>query len=262
MIPVQRHERLLQLLRRDGVLSTRALTDALDVSHMTVRRDIAALEADGLVEAVAGGVRLVGTGAGVQPPRGRAQRAELELDRKQAIAAIGAGMVEDGATVYLDAGTTCQALVPLIARREGVTVVTNDFFSVIALLDHPHVETVHIGGRVDTDSGSSCGVLATRMLEAFHLDVFFLSTGAWSVARGVTAPTADKLDLKRAVMERSRATVLLADATKYGAAATYRVAGLDDLDSIVVDDRLDLGARDQLAALDVDVRLAATVPPA
>lgn len=255
MIPVQRHERLLQLLRREGVLSTRALTDALGVSHMTVRRDIARLEEDELVESVAGGVRLA-SGIGQQPPSPRRQRAGLEAARKTAIAEQAATLVDDGMAVYLDAGTTCEALVPLLATRQGLTVVTNDFWSVVALLDHPEVETIHIGGRVDVDSASSCGALATRILDELRLDVFFLSSGAWSSSGGVTAPSESRLELKRRVREVSRTTVLVADSTKYGAMAHFRVFDLAELDILVTDDGLDPAARTQVAETGVDLRIA------
>ena len=131
LIPEQRHQRVLQLLRRDGVLSTRALTDHLGVSHMTVRRDIATLEASGQVVSVQGGVRLAGT-AGQVPPQERRQRAVLELPRKRAIAAAAAELVTDGMVVYLDAGTTCESVVAYLAGRRDLTVVTNDFYAVTA----------------------------------------------------------------------------------------------------------------------------------
>lgn len=255
MIPVQRHERLLQLLRQDGVRSTRSLTDALGVSHMTVRRDIARLEADGLVESVAGGVRLA-TDAGQQPPSPRRQRSGLELGRKHAIAERAVELVEDGMAVYLDAGTTCEATVPLLARRRGLTVVTNDFWSVIALLDHPEIETIHIGGRVDAESASSCGALSTRILDAIRIDVFFLSAGAWSVSAGVTAPSEDKLELKRRVRDVSRRTALLADSTKFGASAHYRVFDLGELDVLITDDGLAAEARTQVEETGTDLWLA------
>jgi len=255
MIPFQRHKALMELLRAHGVLSTKVLTDELGVSHMTVRRDIARLEADGLVESVVGGVRLADAG-GDQPPTGRRQRAELQIAAKQSIAAEAAARIVDGMTVFLDAGTTCEAIVPHLARREHLTVVTNDLYSAVALLDHSQVEVVHVGGGVDAESGSTTGALAIRMFDVLALDLCLLSTGAWSLERGLTVRRSSQLALKQSAMAVSRCSVLLADASKYGASASYRVVGLADLDEVITDGRLDETTKGLLETADVAVSLA------
>jgi DeoR/GlpR family transcriptional regulator of sugar metabolism len=147
------------------VLSIHDLTAALNVSHMTVRRDITALEKGGQVVSVQGGVRLADW-TGHVPPRERASRAALEMPRKQAIAGRAAELVEDGMVVFLDAGTTCQSVVPFLVGRKDLTVVTNDFHAVLALCELPSVHTVHTGGEVDVSSGSSSGPLAARTVGA------------------------------------------------------------------------------------------------
>jgi len=115
-----------------------------------------------------------------------------------------------------DAGTTCQAIAALLAGKRDLTVVTNDFYVVTSLLDRPEIQTIHTGGVVDVSSGSSSGRLATRTIGAINIDLCFLSTGAWSVSRGVTSPALDKVELKQEVMSRSSERVLVADSTKFG----------------------------------------------
>ncbi len=255
LIPEQRQRELLRLLRGAGALGIRHLADHLGVSHMTVRRDIAALEAEGRVVSVQGGVRLTER-AGVEPPRERASRAMLELPRKQAIAAAAVDLVSDDSVVFLDAGTTCEALVPFLARRQEITVVTNDFFAIATLRGYPSIQTIHTGGLVDAASGSSTGPLAAATLAALAVDVAFLSTGAWDRTHGVTTPELDKLTLKRAAMDAASVCVLVADSTKYGASERFKVAALDTFDVIVTDDGLDEGTAVDLGERGVEVRLA------
>lgn len=258
LIPEQRQEKLLQLLRDEGIVSTRNLTDYLGVSHMTVRRDIAALEAEGRVVSVKGGVRLVGTGpAGTEPPRERQSRAVLELPRKTAIARFAAGVITDGMVIYLDAGTTCQSLVPLLAEKKDLTVVTNDFLIVTGLFDLPDVEIIHTGGIVDRSSGSSSGRLAANTLGSINLDLFFMSTGAWSVSRGVSSFSLDKVELKHAAMAASSECILLADSTKYGAFAKYHVTPLGKLDMIITDAQLPEGTQHGITELGVELHAVA-----
>ncbi|WP_425827897.1 DeoR/GlpR family DNA-binding transcription regulator [Streptomyces fractus] len=234
LIPEQRQQELLRLLQGSGVLSIRELTDRLNVSHMTVRRDIAALEQSGQVVSVQGGVRLTDW-SGSTPPRERASRAALEMPRKQAVARAALELVEDAMVVYLDAGTTCQEVVPLLKDRTGLTVVTNDFHAALGLMALPSVHAIHTGGEADADSGSSSGPLAARTVAALNIDVAFLSTGTWDLSHGVTSHNSDKVLLKRAVMESAASVALLADSTKWGGVERFTVARLSELDTVVTD---------------------------
>jgi len=255
LIPEQRHQEILRLLRREGVLSIRSLTDYMKVSHMTVRRDITALEDQCQVVSVKGGVRLA-EWTSQEPPRERQSRAQLELPREQAIAGLAAGFVEDGMVVFLDAGTTCQSVVPHLAGRQNLTVVTNDFYVVSSLFAHPEVETIHTGGVVDPSSASSCGRIAADVVKSINIDLFFLSTGTWNMARGVTTPSMDKVEVKLAALEASSSSFLLADSTKFGTVSRFNVAPLKRLDTIITDDQLPLEMRDDIRDLGVNVHMA------
>ncbi|MGP3989166.1 DeoR/GlpR family DNA-binding transcription regulator [Streptomyces sp. 3N207] len=245
LIPEQRHQELLRLLRSSGVLSIRDLTTALNVSHMTVRRDIAALEKSGRVVSVQGGVRLA-DGTGHAPPRERASRAALEMPRKRAIAGTAAGLVEDGMVIFLDAGTTCQSVVPLLAAHQDLTVVTNDFHAALALCDLPSAHAVHTGGEVDAASGSSSGPLAARTISTLNIDLCFLSAGSWDLTHGVTSHSTEKVLLKQTVMEAASSVALLADSTKWGTVERFRVTALDRLDTVVTDAGLPTEVADRI----------------
>ena len=248
------------MLRSAGVLSIRDLTDRLDVSHMTVRRDIAALERSGHVVSVQGGVRLA-EWTSHPPPRERASRAALELPRKQAIAETASQLIADGMVVFLDAGTTCQSVVPFLGARTDLTVVTNDFHTVVALFEYPAIQAIHTGGEVDVDSGSSSGALAVRVIEELNLDLCFLSTGAWDLPHGVTSPSTDKVLLKRAAMESASSVALLADSTKWGSFERFAVADLDTLDIVVTDDDLPAAVVERIADKGPTVHQAAVGSP-
>jgi DeoR/GlpR family transcriptional regulator of sugar metabolism len=255
LIPEQRHQEILRLLRREGVLSIRSLTDYMNVSHMTVRRDITALEDQGQVISVQGGVRLADW-TSQEPPREREFRAQLELPRKQAIAELAAGSVEDGMVVFLDAGTTCQSVVPYLSGRQGITVVTNDFYVVTSLFAYPHIETIHTGGAVDVSSASSCGRIAADVVKSINIDLCFLSTGTWNMSRGITTPVMDKVEVKLAALEASSSCFLLADSTKFGTVSRFNVAPLEKLDCVVTDDQLPREVQDSIRDLGVTVRIA------
>lgn len=257
LIPEQRQARVLAALRRDGIVSIRSLAEALDVSHMTIRRDISQLESDGLVVGVKGGVRLVEAEAGGHgAPLDHAARIGLELPRKRAIAGVAARQVEDGSVIYLDAGTTTHSLVPLLAGVKELTVVTNDFLIVNSLFREPGITTIHTGGNVDPAAGCAQGLLAAETVSRLNIDTYFVSTAGWSINKGVSSPSSDKALLKQAVLSASTRSVLLADSTKYGASSMVKVFGLERLDLIVTDAGLAAETADDLRQLGVDLELA------
>ncbi|MGP2439850.1 DeoR/GlpR family DNA-binding transcription regulator [Streptomyces sp. JW3] len=235
LIPDQRREQLLKHLRRDGVLSVQQITRLLGVSHMTVRRDIAELEKKGMVFSVPGGVRIAGA---IHSEPGFLDKSQVEQPQKRAMAAEAARLVRDGMTVYLDAGTTLLAMVPVLAQRQDLTVVTNDFTTIGRLMDTPHLDLVHVGGRVDVSNRSSVGRLAADTLRQLALDVAFISTSSWDLLRGITTPSEAKVEVKQAAMACAAHSVLVAGSSKYGTFGRYRVAPLTAFDTIVTDAEL------------------------
>lgn len=246
LIPEQRRQEILRHLRRDQVLSYRQLTELIGVSQMTARRDVAALAEEGRVIATPGGASLV-TRQLVEPRR--AQKSVINVAQKSAIARAAAEHVTDSMTIYLDAGTTVQAMRPFLEDRRELTVVTNDLTTVQAFLDHPGADIISIGGRVDADNQSTIGRLAALTLRELSLDIAFLSCSSWDARHGITTPVEAKVEAKQAAHAAAMSTVLLADSGKYGSFAKYRILGLDALDAIITDDGL---AVEDLAALPQD----------
>ncbi|UQN28890.1 DeoR/GlpR family DNA-binding transcription regulator [Brachybacterium kimchii] len=235
LIPEQRRKEILRLVRTEGVVSYRRLTELLGVSQMTVRRDVAVLAEQGRARSTQGGV--------AAEPREReepqrAEKARSDVEQKHEIARRAAGLVEDGMSVYLDAGTTVQGLRGELEERRGLTIVTNDLSTAAAFLDHPDAELIMIGGRIDKDNQSSVGRLAEMALDQLTVDIALLSCSVWDVAHGLTTPVEAKVGPKRAALASSTRSVLLADSSKYGLFAQYKVMRLTELDAVITDDRL------------------------
>ncbi|ALE73355.1 Transcriptional repressor of the fructose operon, DeoR family [Pseudonocardia sp. Ae168_Ps1] len=235
LIPEQRRQEILRLLRQSQVLSFNQLTEQLGVSHMTVRRDVEALAKQGAVESTPGGARLASR---LLREPDRDEKAVADRPEKEAMAVAAAAMVTDGMTVYLDAGTTVQAMRPHLGHLRELTVVSNDLATVADFLDHPGVDLICLGGRVERENRSTAGRLATLALKELSLDVAFLSSSSWDVGHGVTTPVEAKVDVKRAALAAAGSTVLVAGSSKYGRFARYRVLRLDEVDTVITDDGL------------------------
>ncbi|MCP3427088.1 DeoR/GlpR family DNA-binding transcription regulator [Rothia sp. AR01] len=254
LIPEQRREFIFSQLRRDSVLSIRQLTSMLGVSHMTIRRDIAALEDQGKVISTPGGAKIASRLV-VEPSR--TVKAMADVEQKTAISAHAASLIRDSMTVYVDAGTTLHPLPRFLKDRRDLTVVTNDLAIAHSLMDLPGVEIIMTGGQVEKRNQSSTGRLAALTLRELSIDLAFLTTSSWEIKRGVTIPTEFKVEPKLAAMRSASEVVLAAASTKYGSAARYRVCGLEELDLVVTDAGL---TAEQAADLDergIEVAVAA-----
>ena len=251
LIPAERESLILKALAREGVASIAALTRTLGVSHMTVRRDIRRLEAEGRVLSVAGGVRLP---ARISTEADHDAKAGMMQAEKAAIGAAAAAMVPRGAVVYLDAGTTTLEIARRLIDRDDLTVVTNDF-DVRATPARGGCRLYHTGGAVDRDNRSCVGQAAAEAIARFTFDLAVLSTSSWDL-RGVTTPAEEKTVVKRAAAAAAARCVLAADHTKYGLVAAFVAAPVARL-STVVTDAASADLRAALGKLGVDVVIAA-----
>jgi DeoR/GlpR family transcriptional regulator of sugar metabolism len=252
LIPAQRREELVRQLRGDDVLSVRELTQILDVSLMTVRRDINALEREGRVHSVPGGVRLASRV--VQEPSFDV-KASRDTAEKEAIARTAGKLIQDGMAIYLDAGTTTGALVPFLCEHHGLTVISNDFIIVDRLLGINDMQIIHVGGLVEASNKSTVGRLAAEMLQHINTDMAFISTSSWDLSRGITTPSESKVGVKLAAMQAALSSVLLVTSSKFGILGLYDIAPLERFDRIITDSQLPesvaAGIRDKGVRLDL-----------
>lgn len=255
MIPDQRREHILKLLQERHVLSINELTSMLSVSHMTVRRDIQALENEGKVLSVTGGVRLA---ARLKSEPSYLAKAQLEVPAKRAIAREAARLVRENFTIFLDAGTSTLQMVPLLTDKVGLTVVTNDFNVVGHLMEYPNIELIHTGGVISHADHSSVGQFTAEFLSKVNVDIAFMAGSSWDIHRGATTPSEPKVVAKQQLMRIASKTVLTVDSTKYGKFGTFRVARLQEFDLIISDDRLNKAAVAEIREQDVRLELVAT----
>ncbi|MBD8496602.1 DeoR/GlpR transcriptional regulator [Pseudomonas syringae] len=253
MIPDQRRELMLRQLRKHQVLSVHQLMEMFDCSHMTIRRDIALLEQEGRAYSVSGGVRIASQ---LHSEPSHQSKAVVELPHKQAMARLAAQLLHADMTVYLDAGTTTLEIVPYIIALSGMTVVTNDFGIVHALADAGHVDVIHTGGLLDHPNLSSVGALAAATLRQLATDIAFMSTSSWDLQRGITTPSALKVDVKQAAMQSASRSVLVATSSKYGTFGMYKVAPLEQFDALITDADLATAAADSIRKQGIELQLA------
>ena len=246
MLAHQRQVRILAELRRTGAVRVSDLTEMLDVSDMTIRRDLENLVASGIARKVHGGAVLAGQ---VAHEPGFAVKSQLEQSAKHAIAARAASLIQPGAAIALSTGTTTWAMAPLIVTIPGLTVVTNSttVADAIATLDPTNQISVVLTGGVRTPSAALVGPVADRAIATMHVDQLFLGVHGMDERIGFTTPNLAEAATNRALIACAREVIVVADSSKWGVVGLADIAPLTAAHVVVTDDRLPRAAARILA---------------
>ena len=230
MLVAERRELLLRRLAADGKLVARDLAAELGVSEDSVRRDLRDLAAAGLCQRVYGGA----------VPMSRAladyaARASVEPESKQRVAARAATLISPGDRVILDGGTTTLALVRALSPNLTATVITHSPTIAAALVDHPGIEILLLGGRIYKHSAVACGAATAEAAAGISADAFFLGVTGVHPEAGLTTGDAEEAAMKRTLAGRAADTYVLASTEKLGAISPYKVLGLRDVTAVITD---------------------------
>lgn len=249
MLTATRQAQIVRVLRQSGEVSVDGLAEQFGVSPSTIRRDLNALSADGLLRRVRGG-------GSVEPdavPFGEvAERSHCEKDR---IAVRAAELVQDGDVVLMDIGTTTSLLAQRL-RGKRITVLTSSLAVVDQLRDDEGVELVLLGGVLRRTYHSMVGILTEQALSQLRAHVCFMGTSGLRPDGQVMDTTGIEVPVKRAMIASAERTVLLADGTKYPGAGLLTVCGPDEIATLVTDDDADPGTLQAFKSAGTEVLLA------
>ena len=238
MLARQRQALILDRVRQIGAVRVADLVRELEVSDMTVRRDLEVLHEQGLLEKVHGGATAPARFASYEP--GFVAKAALQQNEKNAIAAEAAKLVQPGMALGLSAGTTTYVLAGLLADIPGITVVTNSLqVSEVLNRSRAQNQTVILTGGVRTPSEALVGPFAISQLRSVHLDLVFMGVHGLDARAGYTCPNLMEADTDRALIDAGRRLVVVADHSKWGVVGIASIASLDEADVLITDEGID-----------------------
>ncbi|MBK1785488.1 DeoR/GlpR family DNA-binding transcription regulator [Prauserella cavernicola] len=260
MLARQRQAVILEEARRTGAVRVSDLVDQLGVSDMTVRRDLDVLASRGLVEKVYGGATSVSSHSTDEP--GFEAKSVRQLEQKEAIASVAAGLVRPGTAIGISAGTTTWTLARALDAIPSLTIVTNSIqvADVLRASTQPD-RTVVLTGGVRTPSDALVGPVAVQSLRSLHLDLVFLGVHGMADGPGFTTPNLTESETDRALVEAGRRLVVLADHTKWGTVGISTIAELAEASVVVSDDELPQDARRTLSEHVGELMIAPTAAP-
>jgi DeoR/GlpR family transcriptional regulator of sugar metabolism len=250
MLAVLRRQCILDELERHGSALISGLAEQLSVSEMTIRRDLAGMESEGLLERVHGGAVL--SQRGVEEP-GFDKKVLVQQDEKAAIAALAATMVKSGSAIGLSAGTTTVMLARQLAQVRGVTVLTNSIkvWNELQRAGDGRSRAILTGGDFRTPSDALVGPTADATIRSMYVDVLFLGVHGMDPVAGLTTPNISEAETNRTFIGHARRLVVLADHTKWRTVGLHILAPLSAADTIITDDGIAPEGRDDVRVADV-----------
>ena len=228
MLQLQRHNRILALLREHKELSVKELCALLYQSPATIRRDLNALEQQGLLKRSYGGAVLTEVFSDQLP---LAIRSAERIPLKKRICAKAARLIEDGDTLFLDASSTTYFLAPHLKSFSDLTVVTNNPHLSI-MLSELKIRNHCTGGEMLNDSIALVGRDAERMVSGIFAHKCFFSARGWT-DRAVSDSSKAERDIKMAMLCQSDKHYLLCDTSKKGKKFPYIITEPEKLDGII-----------------------------
>jgi len=225
----QRKQKILDLLRRDGQVVAKDLSQELDLSEDTIRRDLRELAAEGLLQRVHGGALPASPAIGDY-----AARLHVATDEKSVIGKAAAGMVQPNQVVILDGGTTAVQMARNLPLELKATVVTHSPSIALELLQHRDIEVILIGGRLFKHSVVSVGAPAIEAISRIHADTYFMGVTGIHPKFGLTTGDFEEAHVKRALSSSAAETIVLGSSEKLNAVSPYVIAPISEITGMIV----------------------------
>jgi len=227
----QRRQQILTALEEAGQLSVLELSARFDVSEVTIRQDLQVLSDRGLLLRTRGGALSTST----LPEFSFDIRQHQQASEKARIGQVAAKLVSSGDTIIVDASTTAQAIIPFIKNLSELTVITNSLKAALSLLDAPQIQILLPGGNLRRESISLVGYPQDDVLRNLHVRLGFFGARGVTADEGLTDVNLEEVAMKRAMVERCRYVVGVADARKWGNVAAATFAPLDQVHTLITD---------------------------
>lgn len=230
MLSEERKQIILDLLDKNEIVKLSTLVKVMDTSESSVRRDLAHLEEEGLLERVHGGARKIRHKSEEQS---YGEKTSQKMTEKDVIAKKAAELIEENDAIFIDAGTSTYEMIKYL-KGKNVFVVTNGLSHIEALASE-NIECYIIGGKVKLKTKAVIGSDAIKCLNKFAFDKVFLGTNAIDLKFGFTTPDSEEAEFKRVVSNLGKSTYVLADHSKFYNVSNVRFLDIDK--AIIITDK-------------------------
>jgi DeoR/GlpR family transcriptional regulator of sugar metabolism len=253
-MPMTANERrnfILKQLNKSEKIDIEQLVNQLNVSAMTVRRDLAFLEEEDKIIRTHGGA-ILNKPLVLETPF-TAKESKYN-EQKKRIAKKALDYIKNDSTILLDSGTTTLEIAKLLNDKKGLTVITNDIKIAAELIDS-EAKVIVAGGELQNNIGTLFGPLTEEIIRNVHVDQYFLGTHAIHLEAGIMTTTFEKASIKKLMIEAAKTTWLVADSSKFDQKSLTKVCDLSSIHGIITDKGIPAeyeGLKENLKVVTVD----------
>ncbi|WP_424966181.1 DeoR/GlpR family DNA-binding transcription regulator [Dinoroseobacter sp. S375] len=226
-----RKPEIINIARREGKVTVEGLVGHFGVTPQTIRRDLSELADSGQLERVHGGAILPSTTVNI----GYSERRQLNQSAKVDIARACAREIPNDCAVFLNIGTTTEAVAAELSHHVGLLVVTNNINIATILSSNHEIEVVVTGGHLRRSDGGLIGERARDAIAHFRFDYAVIGCSALHEEGEILDYDVQEVGVSRAIIGRSDQVFLVADASKFDRKAPVRIGTLADMDAVFTD---------------------------
>jgi DeoR/GlpR family transcriptional regulator of sugar metabolism len=252
MFAVERRNAIMKYLKENGSITVEELADKLEVSNMTIRRDLKYLEDANLVARTFGGAILKDSLIEEVPYY---EKTEIRIEQKKKLAEYAVSLIKEGDAIILDAGTTNMEIAKIIKDMKNLTVITTDLMIAAYLINSKDINIFCTGGEIHKSTGTCIGTNALDFLNKINVDIAFIGASSIDVEKGMTTPTFEKAKIKRQIIDSAETSILVSDSSKFGKKSFVKVSSLKELNMIITDDKIDKDILEEIKKHQINIKV-------
>jgi len=254
-LAIERRMNIVKAVNMHKTATVAEISEWLETSPATVRRDLTWLDEQGLIVRTRGGAIAIDYPSQSLLRRSvpaYEQRLNEYIEEKQSIGQCAAEYIHDGETIILDASSTNHYVIPYLTKKRDLTVITNSLYMSKELMTisetNPSLTVICSGGTLFMRSYSFIGMIAEQALSQFYVDKAFIGLRGISLHHGLTSPFPEEIPVKRQMIKCARQVFILADHTKFNLTSASLIASLNVVHTLITDARITPEVARQMSA--------------
>lgn len=248
----ERHQFILTKLKEEGKVNVLDLCDEINISSVTIRKDLKLLEDKQLLFRTHGGATVADPYAS---DRHVSEKVKIKAAEKMTIGEAAAFLIVPNDCIIIASGTTVLSLAKSIRPKGNLTVITAALNVATELNHFSEIEILMLGGMLRKSSASGTGIYAEMILDDFSCSKLFLGVDGIDIEFGLTTTHVMEAQLNRKMIKASQKTIVLADSSKFGKRGFGKICGLEDIEQIITDQGISGHMHETLTGMGIEVTI-------
>ena len=242
MLKEERQELILKELKKNGIIRVSEITDLLNFTEMTIRRDLKELEEKNLLERIHGGAKYVDNLS--EKESSHEEKIEINKESKLVIAKKVADLIEDGDTVFIGPGSTLELVANFLSEKT-CKIITNSHYLFNKIYKMENIEAILVGGRIRKITGAFVGSFSNNVVKTLHFKKCFIGVNGISFNNAYTYNELEG-EIQTIALDHSMDKYIVADNTKFGKVDFFSFYNLDEINAVIADDKLSDDDREKI----------------